>query len=134
MDTATGEGAASIRSVSRGTVGKVLSGTMSIHWAWKTNSPHWRFRFPHHDLGLIGRVVLVDEGDAHPEAGEHLEHYSERSEIELYIITVDDRAPVHVAFDVTTKHLPAWHPLAASLAVSDLRAARPQVGRRPTGE
>ena len=79
---------------------------------------------PNHDLEFLVHVDLVDKGDTHPEAGEHLEHPAERGEFEPYIVKMNDRAAARVATNVTTEHLPARLPTVASHAVSDLRAAR----------
>ena len=70
---------------------------------------------PHNDLGFVGHIVLVNEGNAHPPAGADPQHSAERGKIELLAVDVDDRLAVLVVLNMASNHLAAGHPLLTSL-------------------
>ena len=58
------------------------------------------FRLPHHDLGFIVHVLLVDEGDTHPETAECQKHAAEGLKVQLHVVdTVRPEIRAAVALD-----------------------------------
>ena len=87
------------------------------------------FRLPHHDLGFIVHILLVDEGDTHPETAECQKHPAEGLEVQLHVVDMDDGSSFLVVLDMAAQHMTARHPLVAPLAVFDLRTPRRDLGQ-----